>query len=224
MNLTQASVSLFSIVYGDTDFRPPSWQSENSQILRCGFLQKIAKTATIAVRMPTPVGHAVGGLATAWLAESITRKSPWTIPLAVACAAIAMVPDLDLLLGIHRMYTHSVAAVAVVGLVSWLVLRRHTSLATRFALIIAAAYLSHLLLDWLGKDSSTPPGLMALWPFSARFYISGLDLFGEVSRRYWKPEEFIVGNLKAVGRELMILGPVTAIAWYLRSLNTKTGH
>ena len=184
----------------------------------------IAKAATIAVRMPTPVGHAVGGLATAWFAESISRKSSWTIPLSVACAAIAMAPDLDLLLDIHRMYTHSVAAVAVIGLASWLVLRRHTPLATRFALIIAAAYGSHLLLDWLGKDSSTPPGLMALWPFSARFYISAFDLFGEVSRRYWKPEEFIVGNLQAVGRELAILGPVTALAWYLRSLNRKTNH
>ncbi len=180
-------------------------------------MQKIAKTATIAVRMPTPVGHAVGGLATAWFAESISRKPSRTIPLAVACAAIAMVPDLDLLFGIHRLYTHSIAAVAVIGLVSWLVLRRHTPLATRFALIIAAAYGSHLLLDWLGKDGSTPPGLMALWPFSARFHISGLDLFGEVSRRYWKPEEFVVGNLKAVGRELVILGPVVALAWYLRS-------
>ena len=133
-----------------------------------------------------------------------------------------MAPDLDLLLGIHRMYTHSVASVAVISLASWLVLRRHTPLAARFALIIAAAYGSHLLLDWLGKDSSTPPGLMALWPVSARFYISGVDLFGEVSRRYWKPEEFIVGNLKAVGRELAILGPVTALAWYLRS--RKTNH
>jgi membrane-bound metal-dependent hydrolase YbcI (DUF457 family) len=171
--------------------------------------------------MPTPVGHAVGGLATAWFAESISRKSSWSVPLAVACAAIAMAPDLDIPFGIHRTYTHSVAAVAAVGLLSWLVLRRRTPLATRFALIIAAAYGSHLLLDWLGKDNSTPPGLMALWPFSARFYISGLDLFGEVSRRYWKPDEFIVGNLKAVGKELVILGPVTALAWFLRSRNHK---
>jgi hypothetical protein len=184
-------------------------------------LQKIAKTATIAVRMPTPVGHAIGGLATAWFAESISRKSSWNIPLAVACAAIAMTPDLDIPFGVHRIYTHSVAAVAVVGLVSWLVLRRRTPLATRFALIIAAAYSSHLLLDWLGKDTSTPPGLMALWPFSSRFYISGFDVFGQVSRRYWKPDEFIVGNMKTLARELAILVPVVTLAWFLRSRTTN---
>jgi membrane-bound metal-dependent hydrolase YbcI (DUF457 family) len=169
--------------------------------------------------MPTPVGHALGGLAAAWFAESISRKSSRTIPLAVACAAIAMTPDLDIPLGIHRTYTHSVAAVAAVGLLSWLVLRGRTTMAARFAVIIAAAYGSHLLLDWLGKDTSNPPGLMALWPFSSRFYISGFDVFGQVSRRYWKPDEFIVGNLKTLARELAILGPVTALAWFLRSRN-----
>jgi hypothetical protein len=78
---------------------------------------------------------------------------------------------------------------------------------------MAAAYSSHLLLDWLGKDSSTPPGLMALWPLGAAFYISGLDLFGEVSRRYWNADEFIIGNMRAVAWEVLLLGPVTVAAW-----------
>ncbi len=34
-----------------------------------------------------------------------------------------MAPDLDLLIGSHRTYTHSIGAVFVVGIVSWLVMR-----------------------------------------------------------------------------------------------------
>jgi hypothetical protein len=128
-----------------------------------------------------------------------------------------MSPDIDILLGSHRTYMHSIAAAAVAGIIAWLIVRRRTPRAVAVALTIAAAYASHPLLDWLGKDSSSPPGLTALWPFSSRFYISGVDLFAEVSRRYWKPDEFIVGNIQAVGRELLILIPVAALAWFLRS-------
>jgi membrane-bound metal-dependent hydrolase YbcI (DUF457 family) len=185
-------------------------------------LREIANTATISRLMPTPVGHALGGLAAAWFAESAAGRRSWpaTIPLAIACAAVAMSPDLDILTGSHRTYTHSIAAVAVAGIIAWLIVRRRTRRAVAIALAIAAACASHLLLDWLGKDSSNPPGLMALWPFSSRFYISGVDLFGEVSRRYWKPEEFIVGNFQVVGRELVILIPIAAVAWFLRSRRT----
>ena len=172
--------------------------------------------------MPTPVGHALGGLAAAWFAESAAGRRSWpaTIPLAIACAAVAMSPDLDILTGSHRTYTHSIAAVAVAGIIAWLIVRRRTRRAVAIALTIAAAYASHLLLDWLGKDSSNPPGLMALWPFSSRFYISGVDLFGEVSRRYWRLDEFIGGNFLVMGRELLILIPVVAVAWFLRSRGT----
>jgi membrane-bound metal-dependent hydrolase YbcI (DUF457 family) len=165
--------------------------------------------------MPTPVGHAVGGLATAWFAQSLSRRAPRAAPVAIACALAAMVPDVDLLLGSHRTYTHSIAATVVAGVIAWIILRRRMTGAGMVAATIAAAYGSHVLLDWLGKDSSMPPGVMALWPFSTRFYISGFDVFGEVSRRYWKPDEFIVGNLMAVGKEIVILGPIAIVAWIL---------
>jgi membrane-bound metal-dependent hydrolase YbcI (DUF457 family) len=128
-----------------------------------------------------------------------------------------MTPDIDILFGSHRTYAHSIGAAVAVGLVAWAVLRRRTAFAASFALIIAAAYGSHIVLDWLGKDSSTPPGMMALWPLSSGFYISDMDVFGEVSRRYWKPDEFIFGNLRAMSWELLVLVPVAAVAWFLRS-------
>src|SRR5262249_40103231 len=75
---------------------------------------------------------------------------------------------------------------------------------------VAAAWSSHILLDWLGNDTSPPIGIMALWPFSDGYYQSSLLLFDAISRRYWLPQEFIWGNLRAVAKEVLILGP---IAW-----------
>jgi inner membrane protein len=161
--------------------------------------------------MPSPVGHALGGLAATWLFRSNPR-------VALAGAALAVIPDFDLLIpGWHRTYTHSVGAVAVVGVLSWLVLRRRYAPgdAVRFAAALMAAYASHLLLDWLGSDPSTPPGLAALWPFSSQFYISNLDVFVPISRRYWNLDEFVWGNLRALVRELVIMVPVAAAARYV---------
>ncbi len=164
------------------------------------------------------MGHAIAGLTVAWFAEAggTGGKPSRGIHLSAACAAVAMAPDFDILFNSHRTYAHSIAAVAAAGSLAWLLLRTRTSSAPRVAIAIAAAYGSHLFLDWLGKDSSQPPGLMILWPFSSRFYISGVDLFGEVSRRYWKWDEFIVGNFKALAWELLVLSPLVVVSWWMR--------
>jgi membrane-bound metal-dependent hydrolase YbcI (DUF457 family) len=165
--------------------------------------------------MPTPVGHAAGGVAAGLFALSATRGPRPSPELLAGFALLAAIPDLDLLAGSHRSYTHSLGAVAFVGLVAWYLVRRTKSQQWSLAVALTAAYASHLLLDWLGRDSSTPPGLMMLWPFSSRFYISGADLFMEVSRRYWKLDEFIVGNFIAVGWELVVLVPFVMVAWWV---------
>ena len=168
--------------------------------------------------MPTPFGHAIGGLAAALFANSAARHPGLSPPFLLAAVAAAVAPDLDILFGSHRTYTHSVGAAATVGLVSWLFLRRRANAPAAAA--ITAAYGSHLLLDWLGKDTSRPPGLTALWPFSSTYFMSGCDLFGEVSRRYWLLDEFIFGNLKALGWEMLVLTPVLLIAWVVWSGRT----
>jgi membrane-bound metal-dependent hydrolase YbcI (DUF457 family) len=169
--------------------------------------------------MPTPFGHAIGGLAAALFANSAARRPGLSPQLLLAAAAAAVAPDLDILLGSHRTYTHSVGAAALVGLVSWLLLRRRVN-APAAAAAVTAAYGSHLLLDWLGKDTSRPPGLTVLWPFSSTYFLSGCELFGEVSRRYWLLDEFIFGNLKALGWEMLVLTPVMLIAWVVWSGRT----
>jgi hypothetical protein len=85
-----------------------------------------------------------------------------------------------------------------------------------------AAYGSHLLLDWMGKDTSIPPGFTALWPFSSDYYVSGWNVFDEISRRYWLPQEFVLGNLRALSWELAVLTPLLFVAWTRWSGNTLT--
>ena len=168
--------------------------------------------------MPSPVGHALAGVAAAWLTggRAPAGRAAARPPLgreAAFFAAVAIAPDLDLLFGTHSTYTHSIGAVlivvalttAVVGLGHW-----------RVALGVGAAWGSHLLLDWLGSDTSAPIGIMALWPFDSGYYQSSLSIFDAISRRYWLPEQFIFGNLRAAFKEIIILGPLFVAAYLWR--------
>jgi len=122
---------------------------------------------------------------------------------------LGVAPDLDLLFGTHSTYTHSIGAVTLVALMAWGVNRRRD---VRLALACAAAWGSHLVLDWLGADSTPPLGIMALWPFTREFYQSPSPVFMAISRRYWLPE-FYAYNARAVLREILILGPAAWLAW-----------
>ena len=163
--------------------------------------------------MPSPIGHALGGLAVGFL---LNPRAHWR--LLAACAVAAALADADFLLPLrHRGPSHSVGATALAGLATyvWLKLARPRSDAGLVALVIALAYGTHVLCDWLGADSSTPRGLMSLWPFSSAFYISDLDVFHSVDRRYWL-DGFWRRNAMAVAREIALLAPIVALAWWWR--------
>jgi membrane-bound metal-dependent hydrolase YbcI (DUF457 family) len=140
--------------------------------------------------------------------------------LSATCALLAAAPDLDLLFTTHRTYTHSIGAVIVVGLFAALtsVARRREgpSHATRIALMCAAAYASHLLLDWLGVDLYPPLGLQALWPFDSGWYISGLDLFPQTRREHLLTWPVLEQNFFAVVQEAAILVPIVVALWLVR--------
>jgi membrane-bound metal-dependent hydrolase YbcI (DUF457 family) len=149
--------------------------------------------------MPSPVGHVLGGIAAGWnLAPDRRRRTAVLLGLAGAAA------DLDLLVGTHRGATHSLGAVAL----TFIAVSLWTS-NVRWGSALSAAWASHVLLDWLGTDTTAPIGEMALWPLTRAYYEAPLHLFPAISRRYWLPE-FWIYNLKALAIELAILGP---IAW-----------
>jgi len=120
-----------------------------------------------------------------------------------------VLPDADFLLGWHSRYTHSIgAALAVV------VIARYASRVAswRMAVAIGAAYSSHVILDWLGTDTTPPIGIMALWPVTTDYYQSDLYWFPAIWRTY--QAGFWVHNIAAAVWETLVLGPIAAAAWW----------
>lgn len=163
--------------------------------------------------MPTPIGHALGGLIVGFLLPARPQPTPsarpWATPLTLYAVA-ACLPDVDFLWGRHNMQTHSVGFALIVGLLV-LMWKRDAWLALGATLAVG----THVLFDWLGSDDFPPLGVMALWPFTNHFYFADAFVFEAISRRYWLPG-FVMHNLLAVVREIAILGPILAGAWWLR--------
>ncbi len=186
--------------------------------------------------MPSPVGHGLAGLAAAWAADLLGgtprsavapdpavrsvppasgRRSDLTLP--VLCAVLGAAPDGDLLFGIHRTATHSVSAALLVtivaGLVTGWVTRRtgRTLPVVRTALTCGAAYTTHLLLDWLAVDPNAPSGIQLFWPFSDRWFISGLDWFPPTERSPLLAWRSLWVNVRAAVFESGCLLPVLAV-------------
>lgn len=151
--------------------------------------------------MPSPVGHALGGIAASVPIIGRSRAAMWWL------AAIGAAADLDLLIGAHRGISHSIGAALVAGLIAWLLTR-----STRWGAAAAVAWGSHVLLDWLGADTWPPLGIPALWPFSSAYYQSPVSIFPSVSRQYWLGARFVAFNVKALAVELVILLPLMWLA------------
>ena len=165
--------------------------------------------------MPTPIGHALAGLAVAWSAEPPNEPQPLrralARPLTLVCIALAVLPDIDLLYQpMHRAATHSIGATILVtiiaaGVTGWVTGRINW----RIALVCAAAYASHIVTDWLGTDRSYAPyGIQMFWPFDKGWYISGWDVFPPVERRNPFSVATIRLDVAAAIREIVILGAV----------------
>jgi hypothetical protein len=155
--------------------------------------------------MPSPVGHALGGVI-AGLVSGIRQRERVAFALLVVAANG---PDVDFLWGRHGAETHSIGAAVVAGLLT-LVLARGQR---RLAIAVSLAWMSHVFFDWLGSDDTPPIGIKALWPFSDAYYFANAYIFESISRRYWLPG-FVAHNLYAVVKEVAILGPVTAVIWW----------
>ena len=181
--------------------------------------------------MPSPIGHALGGVAVAWSADLADgrRSSP---RLVAVCAGLGMLPDADLLFaGAHRTATHSITAAALTFIIAAVVTGQVTRCQTpssgvrhapmvsdtwRTAALCGLAYASHLLLDWLGADYFPPFGIQLLWPFSDRWFISNVDLFRQTARRSFLTPPIIRQNALAVAQEIAILAPILLVLWLVR--------
>jgi membrane-bound metal-dependent hydrolase YbcI (DUF457 family) len=157
--------------------------------------------------MPSPIGHALGGIAIGWAAAP---RRNWNTALVLA--AVALAPDLDLLIGGHRGITHSLGAAVLAGAAAWSAVALTASRrdATRWAVAVTLAWASHVGLDWLSNDTRPPLGVMALWPVARDYYKAGVEIFPAVSRRF-DESRFWAHNIWAAVVELAILAPVTLL-------------
>lgn len=166
--------------------------------------------------MPSPLGHALAGVAAGWLVARPAKEKQARLRQAAIFAALAVAPDLDLLVGRHSAETHSIGAAAIVATIAWW---RHWPVATerwRVWLAVCLAWATHPLLDALGSDTSVPIGVMAFWPLSREYVQTGLDIFLPIYRRWMLPG-FVSHNFVAMAREIVLLLPVTGLVWWMRS-------
>ncbi len=165
--------------------------------------------------MPSPVGHALGGMLVGLILARRGRLAAWGLRPAHlgALAVVACLPDLDFLWGRHNMETHSLGAAVLAGLAVMAWTRGRNP---RLALAVTLAWSTHVLFDWLGSDDTAPLGVMALWPITSTFYFADAFVFEAIARRYWLPN-FFSHNLYAVVKEVILLAPPAAVLLYLRS-------
>lgn len=180
----------------------------------------MAKSAIMRTGMPSPLGHALAGLAIAIVAGRPNRDGDSAprqqIPtMLLAAPLVAALPDADLLIPhFHRTATHSLVATAFVMILTVAVTGQvNGRISWRLVLGLGAAHASHVLLDWLGADPFQPAGLQVLWPFSQQFLISGWDVFPPTERRLWDNPLALPINLRAGLTELAIMGPVVGASW-----------
>ena len=162
--------------------------------------------------MPTPVGHALAGLAVAGLAGRRSNLPASHVGALIGCS---LAPDLDLILRFvdganhHRGPTHSVTAALLAGLIGAALARLRFDAPKAWA--ISAAWGSHVLLDYLGVDTSPPSGEMALWPISSAFFVSPIQIFYDVPRAFTLVAT--MHNLQAVSIEVVVMAPIAWFVW-----------
>ena len=179
--------------------------------------------------MPTSIGHALAGAAAAWSVDLVPGRRAWrTAPptaswyrragngLTLVCAALAAVPDADLLFRLHRTFSHSIGAVVLVGILAAAIGVLTNRPAVRLALMCATAYGTHLLLDWLAVDLWPPYGIQAFWPFSDAWYISPWIVFRQIERARLFSAATLRLNALAVAQEIAVLAPILIVIWLVR--------
>jgi hypothetical protein len=140
---------------------------------------------------------------------------------ALVAASAAMAPDLDLLLKLvdgrnhHQAESHSIGCAAIAFLLAWGLARvRGAPHAGRWGLAALVGWSSHVALDFFGRDTHPPIGLMALWPLSSGHFKFPWPLFMDVGRTLdWRT---VWHNAVAILWEIALLLPLAGACWRWR--------
>lgn len=135
--------------------------------------------------MAFPPAHMLVGIGLAEVVRSVVPLPKWKAR-AVA-ASLAVLPDLDFLIGIvaagvgsayHGTFTHSVFITVVVGLAAWTVAGR------AWGVLAGVGYGSHLLVDLLDDRGRT--NVLLGWPFSDQYPFAIARIFPTVPYEHGK--------------------------------------
>lgn len=177
--------------------------------------------------MPSPVGHGLAGLTVHVLASRSRSELLDRRRLAVTVGA-ALAPDVDLLFRFvdgrnhHNNETHSLGCALLAAAVATLVFRLwHWARPLALSLAVGAAWSSHVLLDYLNRDTNPPIGIMALWPFSLGYYKFPWPVFLDIGRTLeWVT---VWNNTLAATWEAVVLLPLLLAAWRFRRRRWENG-
>jgi membrane-bound metal-dependent hydrolase YbcI (DUF457 family) len=167
--------------------------------------------------MPSPLAHGLAGLSihVASSRDALELRNPTRAAWIVGAA---LVPDLDLLLRLvdgrnhHNNETHSIGFSIGLALLAAVIMRLAARASPwRLGAWVGAACLSHVLLDYLNRDTNPPLGIMALWPLDSSHYNFAWPLFLDIGRRL--DAETLRSNAVAGAWELAILLPILVLVW-----------
>ena len=139
--------------------------------------------------MCTPIGHTLFGYSVFLASPLWNQWKAWRIFLFVLI--VANMPDLDIVIGYivgkpnlyHQHFSHSLFFVMCVSiLLGWGSKWFLKGFGLKMGLLTAGILLSHLMLDFLGRDTSYPYGIQVFWPFSKEFFISPVRIVRSVSK------------------------------------------
>jgi hypothetical protein len=141
---------------------------------------------------------------------------------AALVVGAAVAPDLDLLFRFvdgrnhHNNETHSLGAALLAGFLAAVLLPRLRYLRPfALAAVTAVAWGSHVLLDYLNRDTNPPIGIMAFWPWSRAYFKIPWPIFLDIGRTLeWAT---VWNNLVAAAWEACVLLPLLWAAFRYRA-------
>ncbi len=143
------------------------------------------------------------------------------------CIVVANLADIDYIPGLligrpnqfHHQMTHSIGFAILTGFCIgciYYVWKKRSFL--KYGVLFSLIYASHLLLDFLGKDTSYPFGEQLFWPLSTVYVLSPWTIFGDIHKASSTDIFFqsLINwhNVSTILLEVAILSPIILIIKY----------
>jgi hypothetical protein len=164
--------------------------------------------------MSTPIAHSLAGISI-YLFYKKKKYTPNKWLLILYCIIVSLLPDIDFICitnnGIefssiyHHQITHSILFIFILSLVAWCIGGKRLGIITCWCLLI------HNLIDYFTMDDNIPPaGIMFLYPFSTKCFISPVTFW--VGNQHQTLKDTIsMPSLISMGYDLITMGLILLI-------------